>query len=205
LTPVGSSSFLLAGLGLGSGLSSLWLGDVNADGRADLTVSAYGGVGVLHGYADGLRPPTPLGAPGQPGVDARWTNDATGAGYGGPAVTGDVTGDGFADLLMRVERGQGDFGLLIVLGTAQGLGAGSEEWMWWGSELNLLPLSGGTTMWPVFGASTLSVGPYGAAGSVTVINRAPAGTGGTATMWSQDSPGIKGGSEPGDYFGQALG
>ncbi len=196
LTAEGSGSFTLAELGFGEAphLSSLWLGDVNGDSHADLTLSGYSRVAVLHGHGDGLHA-GPLAAPGQPGVDTLWSYDATtDTAFGGPAVTGDVTGDGFADLLMRTAQGQGDSGLVIVHGTAQGLGADSEEWMWWGSPLTLLPLSGGTTLWPVFGG-----------GRVTVIERTPPGTGGTATMWSQDSPGIKGADQAGDGFGSSVG
>ena len=194
LTAAGSASFTLAELGFGQGpnyIYSLWLGDVNADEHADLTLGSWG-VALLHGHDDGLHP-GPLAAPGQPGADTLWRYDAaTGASFGGRAVTGDVTGDGFADLLLRVERGQGDSGLVIVLGTATGIGSDSEEWMWWGSPLNLLPLSGGTTLWPVFSWGT-------------VIERTPPGTGGTVTMWSQDSPGIKGADQVGDGFGSSVG
>ena len=206
LTAEGSVEYSLSELGLESSwqLPSLWLGDVNADGREDLTVGASG-VAVLHGHTDGLHP-GPLAAPGQPGVDTLWQYDAaTDTRFGGRGVTGDVTGDGFADLLMSVSRFQGDSGLVIVLGTSQGLGADSEEWMSWGSPPNLLPLSGGTTMWQVFGAYTLTVGPVYGAGTVTAVQPTPVGTGGTATMWSQDSPGIKGVAEPRDYFGQSVG
>jgi hypothetical protein len=195
LSVIGAMGFTLADLGLGQGqmIASLWLSDINSDGNADLTLGS-GGVAVLHGHADGLHP-GPLAGPGQPGVDTLWQYDAaTGTRFGGRAVTGDITGDGFADLLMGIYRGQGDAGVMIVLGTGNGLGSDSEEWMSWGGPITLLPLSGGTTMWQVFGG-----------GRVTVIERTPPGTGGTATMWSQDSPGIKGADQVGDYFGSSVG
>jgi len=197
LTATGSASFTLTELGFGQGpyLSALWLGDVNADDHSDLTLASYSGVAVLHGHDDGLHS-GPLAAPGQPGVDTLWRYDAgTDTSFRAPAATGDVTGDGFADLLMGTYRAQGDSGLVIVLGTGNGLGSDSEEWMSWGSPVNLLPLSGGTTMWQVFGGG----------GRVTVIERTPPGTGGTATFWSQDSPGIKGADQVGDDFGSSVG
>ena len=42
-------------------------------------------------------------------------------------------------------------------------------------------------------------------GAVTVLRGTPAGALGPVTVWSQDSPGIRGTAEPGDAFGWAIG
>ncbi len=200
LTASGSQHFRLADLGFRwASIDSLWLGDVNADGRDDLTVSGSREVGVLHGHADGLHP-GPLAAPGQPGTDAIWSTEWSP--LAGSAATGDLTGDGHADLAMT--RGPDDQ-MGIVIGTGQGLGSEVTQWPVSGVALNVLPLSGGTHMWLALGDHITPVGSSWYAGKVTVLQATPAGAPGPATVWHQDTPGIKGVVEYGDMFGFAVG
>ena len=202
LTAAGSQYFRLADLGLSAtdDVKSLWLGDVNADAYADLTVGGYD-VAVLHGHADGFHP-GPLAAPGQPGVDTIWGDN-----YRGPAVTGDVTGDGFPDLILSNDPdGDGDR-LVLVRGTSTGLGSQATPWPIRSNALplNVLPLSGGSQVWVVVGNASAKVGPTSFAGSVTVLRGTPSGAPGSTTVWHQNSPGIRGSAETGDGFGSTVG
>jgi len=171
----------------------LWLGDVNADAYADLTVGGYD-VALLHGHADGFHP-GPLAAPGQPGADTIWADS-----YRGPAVTGDVTGDGLPDLVLSNDP-DGDWGrVVLVRGTSKGLGSQTTPW-----PLNVLPLSGGTHAWLVVGNASAKVGSKSFAGAITVLRGTPTGAPGSATVWHQNSPGIRGSAEKGDGFGSTVG
>ncbi len=210
-TASGAQFFSLGDLGLGEygatgAVASLWLGDVNADGHDDLTLGRFrGGVAVLHGHPDGLHP-GPLAAPGQPGTDTIWS------GYESPAMSGDVTGDGYADLILRPDPAPGGVAPVsepahkigIVIGASNGLGSEVTLWPNLGLPyaLNVLPFSGGTDMW-------LALGDLGGdsrrGGSVTVLHGTSAGTPGPATVWHQDSPGIKGAAQANDYFGTTVG
>jgi hypothetical protein len=186
-------------------LDSLWLGDVDSDGHADLAVGSNRGVALLHGHANGLHPGR-LGAPGRPGLDGLWTA------FVGPAATGDLTGDGRPDLAMIRSR---DSAVVIAVGTSAGIGsdigAGSlPAWPPGGwqspntNPFNVLPLSGGSHQWLVIGQETAEIGSIGYAGAVIVARGTQAGVA-EATVWHQDSPGIKGHAEFADSFGTSVG
>jgi hypothetical protein len=205
----GSQHFFLADIGLDKTpfLVSLWLGDVNSDGHDDLVVGSSRGVAVLHGHPDGLHPRS-LGAPSGAGGDGIWPA------YAGPAVSGDFTGDGWADLAMRAQDGVG-----VVTGKARGLGPDVVLWRLQDASLagvesifpaeaealNVLPLSGGSHPWLVVGSGDSYVDTIPFAGGVIVLQGTPAGSAGPATVWHQDSPGIKGHDEFGDHFGRSVG
>ncbi len=208
LTGSGSQYMRLGDLGLSDHpwLDSLWLGDVNSDGLADLAVGSNRGVALLHGHADGLHP-GPLGAPGRPGADGLWTA------YAGPAATGDLTGDGCADLAMIRSK---DLAVTIAVGTSTGIGSDNVTWSlpaWppgqWQTPnkypFNVLPLSGGSHKWLVIGQEDADVGSGYAEGAVIVVRGTQGGSVGTASAWHQDSPGIKGHAETGDSFGTSVG
>ena len=201
LTAAGSQYLIFSDLGLApdSDLGSLWLGDVNADGHDDLTLGSEDGVAVLHGHADGLHA-GPLAAPGQPGTDTLWSAES---GYIAPAIPGDFTGDGYADLALTRPGGIG-----IVIGARDGLGSDVTWWPIQGAgqlAINALPLSGGDHAWFVLGMAPFPVGTLSWAGAVTVLQGTPAGALGQATVWNQNSPGIKGRAEPSDQFGASVG
>jgi hypothetical protein len=171
------------------------LADFNEDGRADLAGAGGCGVSpvlVLHGHPDGFHPRA-LPMTTQPGVDGirelAHDNDY----FGGPvAAAGDLTGDGHVDLMV---------GRDLIVGTGAGLGstvvrwptapdlalAGCHKW-------NVLPLSGGNHEWLICGAVE----------AVTVVRSNESGTQGELSVWSQDSPGIKGTTETGDSFGSFV-
>ena len=200
LTSDGSQHFLLATLGEDTSgtVNSLWLGDVNADGYFDLASATYNRIDLLHGHAYGVDP-GPLLAPCQPGKDCSW------AGFGSTVASGDVTGDGYPDLVITAGLGSGPIN--VAVGTADGLGAALVRWpemSAWGQP-NILPLSGGSHAWIVLGNWTDHVGGKRHAGSVTVLRGTRAGTPGPATTWSQNSPGIRDRAEKGDEFGRTVG
>jgi hypothetical protein len=208
LTATNSQFLRLTSVGLtadGTSVDSLRLGDVNADGHADLTIgSEYPDpvVVLLHGHADGFHP-GPLPAPGQPGSDTIWSGYIK-------AVSGDVTGDGYADLALA---GRQPFAgpptawvakFAIVVGTSKGLG----ERIPWPKQavraLNILPLSGSTHSWLLLG-NKYDVSEEFYAGAVTVVQATKTGAPGPATVWTQDEPRIKNRAENRDYFGRTVG
>jgi hypothetical protein len=172
-------------------------GDFNRDGRADLVLaSADGPVVVLHGHGDGLHVAPVSHAP-MPGQDGDF-----GYGYGEDetainAAAGDLTGDGYPDLVF--ESG-------VLLGTAAGLSSTRAPWVFPKAEyadVQALPLSGGSHAWLV--VSNRPATMLGNAGAVTVARGTPDGNLGPVTVWSQDSPGIKGVDELYDGFGSVIG
>ncbi len=173
-------------------------GDFNRDGRADLVLaSADESEVVLHGHEDGLHV-APLPRDPSPGQDGLlWCGggeDETAIN----AAAGDITGDGYPDLMC--EGGPG-----IVLGTAAGLSSSPTSFRYPRAEyadLQVLPLSGGSHAWLL---ATHSHAPDSAyTGAVTVLQGTPDGNPGPVTVWSQDSPGIKGAAEPHDGFGTTI-
>jgi hypothetical protein len=192
------SSWLFADPYLHFGMA---FGDFNLDGRSDLVLaSADGPVGVLHGHADGLHvAPLPLSP--QPGEDGWWGGGMGEEGLGINVAAGDVTGDGYPDLVFE----GGYEAVKVILGSSAGLVPDVTSWSVPAAEysdLAVLRLSGGTHAWV---AATREPQASNYAGAVTVVRGTPAGTPGPATVWSQDSPGIKGASEPGDGFGWVIG
>ncbi len=201
LTSAGSQYILTTDLLSGQEIYARFtatFGDFNRDGRADLVLaSADSPEVVLHGHADGVHV-APLPRDPSPGQDGLlWC----GGGEEETAINaaaGDITGDGYPDLMC--EGGPG-----IVLGTAAGLSSSPTSFRYPRAEyadLQVLPLSGGSHAWLV---ATHSHAPDSAyTGAVTVLQGTADGNPGPVTMWSQDSPGIKGAAEPHDGFGVII-
>jgi FG-GAP repeat/FG-GAP-like repeat len=206
LTSIGSQYVLSTELFGEDSQARFWptFGDFDRDGRADLVLSSADGyVAVLHGNPGGVDAAAlPLTETTTPGQDGWWRAGSGEEGYGINAAAGDLTGDGYSDIV--VERGSTVVG--VILGTSAGLAPGSRTWAIPTSEytdLQALSLSGGAHMWLVTSNSSSS-GPEGA-GAVTVLRGNPDGSAGPVTVWSQDSPGIKGAAEAGDGFGTVIG
>jgi hypothetical protein len=179
---------------------SLTFGDFNRDGRADLALaSADGIVAVLHGRPHGLEV-APLPETSTPGLDAWWPVRTGEEGIGLAASAGDITGDGNVDLVLE----GGHEAVQVILGTPTGLAGATTSWPVDAgayAQVAALRLSGGTHAWLVVERASESTG---FAGAVTVLRGTPAGMAGPATVWSQDSPGIKDAAEPGDMFGAVI-
>jgi hypothetical protein len=182
--------------GGGASLGDLTLSDFNRDGRADLAFTAQEQyVALLHGHADGFHPAR-LRAPGTPGRDAVWAIPGWAEDEDGTVASGDVTGDGHPDLLVRV-----DDPVMLLRGTAAGLGQSIIQWPVRSfANLAVLPLSGGGHAWLI--APVEAPGLPDGAGAVTVLRGAANGAPGPATVWSQDSPGTEDSAEVGDQFWQ---
>lgn len=197
VNPATSQYILPAALGLPEywQIGDMTVSDFNKDGRDDLALSSNvstATVAVLHGHADGLHP-APLPQAGTPGVDAAWTipwwDDDTGPNL----ASGDVTGDGNADLAVEI-----DAAVRIIVGTNTGLGTAVATWPadfreW--TDLAALPFSGGTHAWLVVNTHN----------DVAVSRGNADATQGPTTVWSQASPGVKGAKEAGDTFGIPIG
>jgi FG-GAP repeat len=136
-----------------------------------------------------------------------------------PWAAGDFNGDGAADLAIGAPRENGFRGVVHVLYGASPGGlsaAGSQLW-----SQDSPGIAGGAEPGDEFGASLaagdfnangaadLAVGAEGendVAGVVHVLYGASPGglSAAGSQLWSQDSPGIAGGAEPGDFFGLTL-
>ena len=208
LTSVGAQYFLATDLGMWpSSVFKLTFGDFNRDGRDDLALGSVSATAVLHGHTDGLHP-APLPQAGTPGVDAVWPVGGADEDYGEVVAAGDLTGDGNPDLAV---------GARVVLGTDAGLGTTITDWAVRTTsdqrspvdrepygDIAVLPFSGGSHAW--LAATTVTRPPEQApGGSVTVLRGTATGDPGPATVWTQDSPGIKGAAEYGDSFGWSIG
>ncbi len=208
LTSAGGQYFLAADLGMWpSSVFKLTFGDFNRDGRDDLALGSVSATAVLHGHTNGLRPGL-LPAAGTPGVDAVWPVGGADEDYGEVVAAGDLTGDGDPDLAV---------GARVVLGTDAGLGTTITDWAVRTTsdqrspvdrepygDIAVLPFSGGSHAW--LAATTVTRPPEpAAAGAVTVLRGTATGDPGPATVWTQDSPGIKGAAEYGDSFGWSIG
>ena len=202
LTSAGGQYFLAADLGMWPfSRFTLTFADFNRDGCDDLVMASSagseGGTAVLHGHGDGLRP-APLDVGGVPGVDARWLVGGGDEDYGTPAAAGDLTGDGYPDLAV---------GHQVIIGTAGGLGPSWVDWPVSRSpygDIAVLPFSGGSHAWLAADPADRPPGPS-AAGAVSVLRGTSTGDPGPVTVWTQNSPGIKGAAEEGDSFGWSIG
>jgi len=142
-----------------------------------------------------------LTAPVRLGEDSVWPGYTV-------AVSGDLTGDGHVDLaLSRYPRDTDEPEPIgVAIGTGQGIGSETQLWPNESTRtLNVLALSGGTHAWLIQGDSDTGSFSRNTAGSVTVRQGTDSGDPGPATVWSQDSPGVKDVAEEGDYFGLSLG
>jgi broad specificity phosphatase PhoE len=179
-------------------IEGMTLSDFNSDGFADLALSLNDAsrLAVLHGHADGLHL-APLPETATPGVDAVRALGSVGKDFATLAA-GDLTGDGYPDLAVE-HSGP----ISVILGTASGLGPAIAKWPVQGDDggLAVLPFSGGSHAWLAVGRTWDSAGAEVRAGSVTVLQGTAAGAAGPVTVWTQDSPGIKGKAEGGDLFG----
>jgi disulfide bond formation protein DsbB len=202
------------GFGLGAG-------DFNGDGTADLAVGAPGEndfagvVHVLYGSGTGLTAAgSQLWSQDSPGIAG---GAEPGDGFGLALAAGDFNGDTRGDLAVGAP-GENNVGVVHVLyGSGTGLtAAGSQLW-----SQDSPGIAGGAEPGDEFGAALaagdfngdtradLAIGAPGEnnfAGVIHVLYGA-ATVGLTAAgsqLWSQDSPGIAGGAEPGDEFGAAL-
>jgi hypothetical protein len=184
--------------GGGASLGDVTLSDFNRDGRADLAFTAQEhAVAVLHGHADGFRAAR-LRAPGVPGRDTVWSIPGWAEDESGTLSSGDLTGDGYPDLVVQV-----DDPIMVFPGSAGGLGGSIIQWPVPSyANLTVLPLSGGTHAWLV--APVDGPGLPSAAGAVIVLRGTPAGAPGAAVVWHQDSPGIQDDAEEDDFFGWSL-
>jgi FG-GAP repeat len=137
--------------------------------------------------------------------------------FGTALASGDYNGDGRADLAVGAP-GENTFSGVVHLlyGSAAGLTAtGSQLW-----SQDSPGVAGGAEGFDVFGGALadgdfnadgradLAVGAWGensAAGVVHVLYGSAAGLTATGSqLWSQDSPGVAGGPEGADFFGQAV-
>jgi len=208
-------------------------GDFNGDGKTDLAVSALmkkvgtateaGTVTVLLGSASGL---TGTGS-------TVWSQDSTGVPgaaesgdeWGYALSAGDVTGDGKADLAVgdpseSIGTAQAAGSVTFMRGSAGGLTATGSQL--WGQDNAGVPGSaesndelGFSVVVSDFngdghadvaaGARLESIGSLQAAGAVNVFYGTSSGlTSAASQMWTQDSAGVPGACEMGDWFGFML-
>ncbi len=206
LTAAEDQFFGLPDLGIGNsdGIGGLSVSDFDADGRDDLAISVAlrGVVALLHGRAGGFRI-GPLSVGAAAGEDAALVIPYPLS--PGNLASGDISGDGHADLAVQGERS-----ITVVLGTAEGLGSSMGQWpvgYRWPGPLSVVPLSGVAHPWLVVGFPSEKVGTadgIGWHGLATVQQGTTDGEPGPAAVWHQDSPGIKGVAEPDDKFAAAL-
>ena len=74
----------------------------------------------------------------------------------------------------------------------------------WG-DIAVLPFSGGSHAWLAASHYVPPPGMPAGAGAVSVMRGLSNTEPGPATVWSQDSPGIKDAAEVGDGFGMGIG
>src|SRR6266508_2148974 len=199
--------------------------DFNGDSFPDLAIGvpderlggaeAAGVVHVLYGSPAGL---TATGS-------QLWSQDSPGVAgvpeavdrFGTALASGDYNGDGSADLALGAPGENTFAGVVHVLyGSPAGLTAsGSQLWSQdspgvagvaeEGDQFSFA-LAAGDLNGDLRGELAVGApGENGSAGVVHVLYGSPAGLTATGSqLWSQDSPGVAGGAEPDDRFGNAL-
>ena len=201
--------------------SALTSGDWSADSRGDLAVGALGEnafsgvVHVLYGSAAGLTATgSQLWSQDSPGIAG--TAEASDL-FGGALADGDFNANGRTDLAIGAWGENSASGVVHVLyGSAAGLTAtGSQLWSQAspgvagepeGADFFGLALAAGDFNGDA--RAELAVGAPGENVSTGVVHVLLGSAGGvTATgsqLWSQDSPGVAGTAEQGDFFGDVL-
>jgi len=212
---------------------SLAVGDFNGDGYDDLAVGApyedlnmignSGWVSIIYGSAAGL-----VAAGNQ-----FWNQDVTdiegaaeaGDVFGSSLAAGDLDHDGYDDLAIGVPgedvSALGNAGAVnVIYGAASGLDAAGDQ-LWhqdsagivgeaeasdfFGSSLAAGDFDGNGFFDLAIGVPGEGIGASSSAGSINVLYGSGAGLSSTGNqVWDQDSPGIAGGPEGGDSFGNAL-
>jgi hypothetical protein len=201
--------------------TALASGDYNGDGSADLALGAPGEntfagvVHVLYGSPAGLTATgSQLWSQDSPGVAGVAEPDDQ---FGSALAAADFAGDGRTDLAVGA-FGENTFaGVVHVLyGSPAGLTAtGSQLWSQdspgvagvaeEGDQFSFA-LAAGDLNGDLRGELAVGApGENGSAGVAHVLIGSPAGLTATGSqLWSQDSPGVAGGAEPDDRFGNAL-
>ncbi|MFE2320104.1 FG-GAP and VCBS repeat-containing protein, partial [Streptomyces sp. NPDC059441] len=193
---------------------SIALGDIDADGRQDVvfgrSLAAGGGlVGVVRGTANGLAPRATLIGQNTPGVPGA---GESGDRFGTDVSVGDVTGDGYADVVAGVPgedlAGRTDAGSFAVLrGSATGLSGTRVQVL----SQNTAGVPGTAEKGDRFGSRTAVVGGYVAvsapeensgSGAVWVFRGAASGV--TATRSVTFGPHTLAAPVPGAHLGAAF-
>jgi hypothetical protein len=193
---------------------SIAFGDIDDDGRLDVvfgrsTAAGGGLVGVVRGTADGFAPRATLIGQNTPGVPGA---GESGDRFGTDVSVGDVTGDGYADVVTGVPgedfAGRTDAGTFAVLrGSAAGLVGTRVQVL----SQNTAGVPGTAENGDRFGSRTAVVGRYVAvsapeensgSGAVWVFPGTASGV--TATGSVNFGPHMLAAPVPGAHFGSAF-
>ena len=211
--------------------SALATGDFNGDGYDDVAIGAPGEdigsrrdaglVMIMYGQSNGLGTPKDL----HQGKSSIKASAEAGDLFGSSVATGDINADGYDDLVVGAP-GEGigkrnDAGLIhIFYGSETGLTTTNDK----GYSQNTPGVNGGSESGDLFGAS-VAIGDVNGDGFGDVIIGAPGegigkrnnagmihilfGSGDGLTTendihYHQNSPGVAGGAEAGDRFGQSV-
>jgi hypothetical protein len=194
------------------GAALAW-GDFNKDGYDDLAIGVpgdrtWGSVDIYFGSASGL------GYRANQRITQAQIPDAppnySGNGFGTALATGDVDGDGYADLAISQNFGAAQRGAAyVVRGSSTGLMPRTAQMLYY---------------FPWLGPSSMAMGDFNGdghddlamgtplhwkgdiyyAGLVLVAFGTPYGLDSNPQVWDQDSPGVHGVCENGDQFGYSL-